>query len=315
MRLVAHDPSLAVRPRHPGPQVLEVEPAERLAVVGLHAREGLEVDPLHRGGIAGEQLRRVVLQVVAVLLAEYLRQAARPTRVEILERVMELPAQEIARERREGAVERREIALQRRGGERVDDESLAARRRAFHHHPARFARHAAVAQHSALQRVGLVDPRPAEGPAGSGRHVDADPEATRLASGVLQHRHPLRRKKFYVARFLALRSVDRGDLHAADSGGREFLQLRRQAGAVHRAARPPPARPGLVLPGYLRPRRAGRMGSDGQTEGEKERGKGEGAHGETLRLGRSRATTERRSGQSTRVAALSAHSGRTRILR
>ena len=93
---------------------------------------------------------------------------------------MELAAHEPGGEAGERFVERREVGPERLGENGFDHEALAARRRAFDHHAGGLAGELAVAQDGLGQRVGLVDPRPAERPAGAGGHVDAQAEAPRL---------------------------------------------------------------------------------------------------------------------------------------
>jgi hypothetical protein len=105
--LVADLEAVAMGPVDPPLEVLEVQGAEGVAVIGLEAGERL---PVHRGngrGVAGGEGGGVGLEIVAVARAEDRRQACRPAGVEVFERIVELAADEVAREGREGAFERR----------------------------------------------------------------------------------------------------------------------------------------------------------------------------------------------------------------
>ena len=73
-----------------------------------------------------------------------------------------------------------------------------------------------------------------------------------LAQRVVQHRHPLRRQIWDEAVFRAANAVDGRNLDAADSGGRERLQLRNERTPLDRAAHHHRVQ-GLVSGGNRRP--------------------------------------------------------------
>ena len=98
-------------------------------------------------------------------------------------------------------------------------------------------------EQEAMRGVGLVDPRPAKGPAGAGRHVNAEPEPARFAERVIEQRQPGIRQVGDELRFVSSNAVDRRDLDAAESGVAKRFELARDRRGIKRAAQPPPARP------------------------------------------------------------------------
>ena len=101
--LVAHDVAVIMRPFYPRAQVVEVELGEGLAVVALDAAEGFAPEAFliefrDVGRRAREQRGRVVLDIVAVHLAENLGEPRGPVGAVVFERVVELAADEAGRE-------------------------------------------------------------------------------------------------------------------------------------------------------------------------------------------------------------------------
>ena len=121
--LIAHEAAVRVRPVAPVVEVVEVQLAERLAVVGA--------DALHGVGVAFARERgKVLAQVVAAPLLELCEEIRRPSRAEILERIVELRARWLGA--RECFIEAREVAIYRGGGEGIEDIARAAGSRALH---------------------------------------------------------------------------------------------------------------------------------------------------------------------------------------
>ena len=125
VRLVARQAAALVRPRRPVPHVVEVQLAERCAVVAPHARDrvGIAV-PGERGDLD--------TRVVAAPGLELLEDARGEGGAVVLVRVVEVRARRARAEAREGLVEAAQVATQARDREGVDDVALAPRRRALH---------------------------------------------------------------------------------------------------------------------------------------------------------------------------------------
>ena len=101
--LIAHDVAVIMRPFYPRAQVVEVELGEGLAVVALDAAEGFAPEAFliefrDVGRRAREQGSRVVLNIVAVHLAENLGEPGGPVGTVVFERVVELAADKTGRE-------------------------------------------------------------------------------------------------------------------------------------------------------------------------------------------------------------------------
>ena len=101
--MIAHDVAVIMRPFYPRAQVVEVELGKGVAVVALDAAEGFApeaflVEFRDVGRRAREQGSRVVLDIVAVHLAENLGEPCGPVGSVVFERVVELAADKTGRE-------------------------------------------------------------------------------------------------------------------------------------------------------------------------------------------------------------------------
>ena len=234
--LVAGDAAMGLRPVVPGLQIGEVELAERLAVVGADAGNGVRIADAGEDG-------ELVEEIVATVREEFLKKRGRPLGGVVFERVVELRARHGRGEFLERLVEGGEVARHGGGGKWIEHVALAAGRGAFDlldggfgteaddvpfpggREPIEFAvldlvreidggtgfrkRPQALDfpfgqnQADAGAALGFLpddletggsnvrrDLRPAEGPAGAGRHVHAEAEALGLGGGVAEHGHP-----------------------------------------------------------------------------------------------------------------------------
>ena len=287
-----------------------MELGEGFAVVALDAAEGVAVEGGDVGGRAGEE-GGVGRNVVAVHHAEFFGELRGPIGAVVLEGVVELAADEAAREfvRGEGLVECGEVAAQGVGRVGIEDEAFAAGGGALYELFGGLGDElAGGVEDGFLGGVGGRNPWAAEGPAGAGGHIDAEAETLGFAAGVREHLNPLRREEIDVTVLIALRAVDGGDFDATEAGGGELFELARETGLVDAAAGPPPAGPGFVFFGELGPAEGfggcRRLREGGKGEKERRGNQGEGrakrTHKPRKLLAPAAATTKERAGQFVR---------------
>ena len=101
------------------------------------------------------------------------------------------------------------------------------------------------------------DARPAHWPARARRQVHAEAEASGFERRVGEFLHPARREKANESILVPFHAIHRADLDAADARVVKRGEHTRQVGVIHRAAQPPPARPGT---GVARRRPPARFG-------------------------------------------------------